>query len=426
MKVIWNADPLIEQLILPRDVEEDVIYTPSIYAVPLRHEGRSYVFHTLTRQCVEGALPKSAKKGDGYDDLIRASFMVPKEEEEWAYYRYVFTLANLSARQKKGRSYTILPTLACNARCIYCYEAGMKQVTMTEETVQQTIRYILSHDTEQGVSLSWFGGEPLLCPEIIDKICSSLKEEGIQYASKAVTNGSLITPEMIEKMKRLWNLSFMQISMDGAEADYKQRKNYYVYDQTYDRVLNNINLLAKAGIDVSVRCNVDEKNWQNIPAFLEDFASKIADREHVSIHFALLFDCRKSSENLAMYQKILDFDSVIERYGFQISEPEFAFRRVHCMADSGAEVIGPDGRLFPCEHCPEEACYGDIWNGITKKAARMEFCRTDEILEKCRDCPFLPDCTGFRSCPNHEANCRDHRKMILEHQFRQKMSHQPL
>ena len=49
---------------------------------------------------------------------------------------------------------------------------------------------------------------------------------------------------------------------------------------------------------------------------------------------------------------------------------------------------------------------------------------TDEILEKCRDCPFLPDCTGFRSCPNHEANCREHRKMILEHQFRLKMERQ--
>ncbi len=424
MKEIWKPDPLIETLILPRDADEHVVYRPSLYAIPLQYAGKSYVFHTLTKQCIEGTLPRTAKKGEGYDDLIQASFLVPEDEEEWAFYRYVFTLADMAVNQNNGRSYTILPTLACNARCIYCYEAGMKPVTMNEETVQQTIRYILSHDTKHGVALSWFGGEPLLCPEIIDKICYSLKEKGIPYTSKTVTNGSLITPELIAKMNGLWNLSFIQISMDGAESDYIKRKHYYVYDQTYDRVLNNINLLAEAGIDVSVRCNVDEENWQNIPAFLEDFASKIADREHVSIHFALLFDCRRSRNNLAMYQKVMDFDREIQRHGFRIPEPEFAFRRIHCMADAGTEVIGPDGRLYPCEHCPEEACYGDIWNGMTNEAARTEFCRTDEIREECRTCPFLPDCTGFRYCPNQEANCREHRKMILEHQFHLKMERQ--
>lgn len=52
----------------------------------------------------------------------------------------------------------------------------MKPVTMTPETADQTIRYIL--DTHEGdrVSLVWFGGEPLLCPDLIDRICGGLRE----------------------------------------------------------------------------------------------------------------------------------------------------------------------------------------------------------------------------------------------------------
>ena len=77
------------------------------------------------------------------------------------------------------------------------------------------------------------------------------------------------------------------------------------------------------------------------------------------------------------------------------------------MADSGSVVIAPDGGLYPCEHCPQESRFGDIWRGVTDAAARETFCRTDRTRDKCRACPFLPDCTSFSSCPVGDTHCRE-------------------
>ena len=48
-----------------------------------------------------------------------------------------------------------------------------------------------------------------------------------------------------------------------------------------------------------------------------------------------------------------------------------------------------DGSLYPCEHCPPESRFGDIWHGTTDEAARKAFCRVDQTREKCRACPHM-------------------------------------
>ena len=117
-----------------------------------------------------------------------------------------------------------------------------------------------------------------------------------------------------------------------------------------------------------------------------------------------------------MWEKIRDARPLIEQAGFKsflqngISRK---FKTNHCMADGGSVLITPEGNIYACEHCPENAKFGDIWHGVTDEAARKEFCRTDIIREKCRTCPFLPDCTTFASCPIEDTHCREVREMMV-------------
>lgn len=78
----------------------------------------------------------------------------------------------------------------------------------------------------------------------------------------------------------------------------------------------------------------------------------------------------------------------------------------------GSVVITPDGSLYPCEHCLPESRFGDIWHGITDEAALKEFCRVDRTREKCRKCPFLPDCTSLATCPVKDYHCREVHELI--------------
>ena len=263
MNEIQKPDKNLIKILPKVNVSDENIYVPSQYVISFDHNGKNYLFNNLTKHIVEGTLPSSAKAGEGYDDLIMAMFLVPEEKDECLYYNSISNLMRTFSYKKGIRSYTILPTLGCNAKCIYCYEEGMKQVTMTPEIVEQTIKYIIDTHEKGDVKLAWFGGEPLLGEKTIDRICEGLVSAGLNYTSTMISNGSLITSKLIDKMKVKWNLKRIQISMDGYETDYKYRKNYYEYQDYYHTVMESISQLSEKGIHVSIRCNVDENNWED-------------------------------------------------------------------------------------------------------------------------------------------------------------------
>ncbi len=415
MNTINKPDEKLARILPPVIPKPETAYVPSQFAISFEHRGKHYVLNNLTKQCIEGELPDKARAGDGFDELITAQFLVPEKKDECAYYNQISTLMRTFGKKKGIRNYVILPTLGCNARCIYCYEEGMKQVTMTDEIVEQTIRFILNTRGGDAVRLNWFGGEPLMFPGTIDRICEGMREAGVKYTSSMISNGSLITPEIIRKMKDDWNLKTIQVSMDGAEEDYIFRKNYRSKYDYYHTVMDALSRMSEAGISVNIRCNVDEDNWERIPRFLEDLKSGVTNKEKIGLYFGPLNDVRTSENDLSLWSKIVDAREEIVKAGFRASP--FAafhlrFRTNHCMADGSGVVIAPDGSLYPCEHCPPESRYGDIWNGITDEEARREFSSVDQIREMCRACPFLPECTGFSHCPVQEFHCREFRHMM--------------
>jgi radical SAM protein with 4Fe4S-binding SPASM domain len=414
--VEMNPPDAVLSRILPQQTpQQNADYVPSQFVLTFSHNGKQYAFHTLTQQLLETELPVSEHGHIEKEALVRGLFLVPKDKDECAYYLSVSALMRTISQKKGNRGFMILPTFGCNARCVYCYEEGMKPISMTEQTADATVRYIAETHAADPVKINWFGGEPLLRTDIIDRVCEGLKQAGVCYRCGMVSNGSLITEEIIGKMKGLWNVTGIQISMDGAERDYIARKRYVVYRDAYHRVIHAISRMSEEGIGVIIRCNTDESIWDGIPQFLTDMAAEITHKEHVRLYFSPLDQVRTGSNALPMWKKILASESMIEKAGFKPFlqyGTKLKFNVHHCMADAGSVVIGPDGSLYPCEHCMAETRFGDVFHGTTDEAARRTFCRTDRVREQCRHCTFLPICTGFSTCPVQDTDCRKVRELF--------------
>ncbi len=423
---IRKPDALLKKLLPSQKPLPDVRYVPSQFALPFVHRNRHYVFHTLTKQCVEAILPEHCSAGEGYDELIEDYFLVPEGKDECGFYQSLSAMMRAYSRKKGEKGYTILPTLCCNARCVYCYEEGRQPLTMSPETVEQTIRYLIDSHAGDRVMITWFGGEPLLCVSVIDRVCEGLREAGVDYKCSMVSNGSLITPAIADKMISDWHLKKIQISMDGAERDYIKRKRYFRDEGQYRTVLHAVDLLTERGISVAIRCNVDWENIDGVAELLDDLKAAVRSKEQVIFYLSPLFDVCGADNSLAFWRKVIDAQQMIASAGFRpflLRSIKRSFRVSFCMADSGGVVICPDGVLSPCEHLQQATAFGDVWHGVTDEAARREFCRTDRIREMCRKCPFLPECTGFSSCPTKDAHCRELREMVALDTLRQMVDH---
>lgn len=428
MREFAKPDSTLSKILPPQELILNKNYVKSQFVIPYSNKGRWFVYNNLTCQIWELDQPlKDQYKASSIEmdcdltRLMQGYFLVPEGKNECQFYENLFNVLRTLRKPKGIKVYTILPTLACNARCVYCYEEGMPQKTMTYEIVEQTVQYILKTKDDGIIELGWFGGEPLLGESIIDSICKKLRSAGVKYTSHIITNGSLLSKAMVDKIVDFWNVSRVQISMDGAESDYIARKRYLVYQDYYNSVMKAVNLLTSRNIIVSIRCNVDEKNIDSIQQVISDLSAMINDKDKVCIYLAPLYSVRTGKDDLYMWKRVFDAEMLIKAAGFNLGSHKSGGvipRIHHCMADAGNVVISPDGKLFSCEHCTSNSKFGDVISGIIDEKARLEFCRIDRTRDMCRKCPFLPDCTSFATCPVKNTHCKE--KMMMQFEYSMK------
>lgn len=421
MREIHKQDTKLLKLLPPQIPLEGIRYVPSQFTLPFERCGKKYVFNTLTKQCLETELPSFAKSGSGSDDLIRQRFLVPEGKDECAFYNSVSAVLRASKKKEAVPSFVVMTTLCCNARCVYCYEEGLKQTNMSDDTADDTTLFILKTCGSRPVKITWFGGEPLLRENVIDRISTGLLEAGVRFSSTFSTNGSLITPSNVKKMAGLWNTRYVNISMDGSEQDYISRKRYYNYRDYYHAVIDAADLISEEGIGVSVRCNVDLENIDSVSDLIKDLASGIKTKSNVCVYPVPLYQVCATPDILKLFQKILDLRETIVSAGFTTISNEYldlSLRTVHCMADGCGFTVAPDGSLYCCELMAKGSLIGNVRDGITDKEAKANFGHVTDTREKCRKCVFLPECTSLSTCPKYYDTCLEMRTLVETDELR--------
>lgn len=373
------------------------------------------VYNTLTYEMI---FVTNMKLNDKMDYFVSRWFLIDTDIDP---YSIVHTLKKIYKNTHKPKSidkisaYTIMPTLKCNARCSYCYEADRKKYDMTEDTAIATADYILN--TSNGYpTLHWFGGEPLFNVKIIDVICNKLHEKKLPFFSTIISNGYLFNEISIEKIWN-WNLKNIQITLDGTKNYYNKIKNYLNEDPNpFGTVMKNIEFLLSNEITVNIRMNLCKDNISDIKSLIELLYNKFKSYKNFSAYCHPLFE--ENHEQIA--RDYVSIQKLLHNMGLSSSYSLSRLRIINnCIADSlKSVVITPNGNLGLCEHFTESELIGNIYNSEINKKVITEWQEPYEI-PKCKTCPFYPQCTKIKKCPVGE--CHKEWREHLEFQIRDSM-----
>ena len=391
------------------------------YCVSLPAEEGILLLNVLTREMLLLTLAE-------YDAALSSAYLHERwftisedqnEKELTELVRWVRT--SLHRAPKHIRTFTILTTTDCNARCYYCYERGCARVTMDLETADKLVNYIQSHAGGKPVKIRWFGGEPLMNVPVIDGISYGLRSRGIDFEAQMVSNGYLFDDRLVARASQSWNLREVQVTLDGTEAVYNRSKAFvYPEGSPYRIVMENIRRLLNAGISVTIRLNMDLHNADNLMELAEELAEGFRGQKRLHVYAHLLFDAEGAGDKGDAPPQLYDALQRLEDFlcAHDLSANRFrGLRRElplsHCMADSGSSVIvAPDGHLGLCEHYTDREFFGHIDSDDQDQDMIASWRERCDPIAQCGECFYYPECTELKKCTGR-MECSEPRRMAL-------------
>jgi len=344
------------------------------------------------------------------ENLKKGGFLIEEDDDE-------FESLKLKNRiDRFSNSYlglTIVPTLNCNFNCFYCYEEK-KKIDMSKEVEDAIVKFVRNRiNNVKSLSVSWYGGEPTLRIEQIERLTKKFKklckEKGCSYSAGIVSNGYLLDRDMAKTLKRL-SVNSVQITIDGPKEVHDKRRVLRNGKGTFDKIIDNIKNIHDI-LRVSVRVNVDRDNAERVFE-LFDYIEKIGLKNKISINIGHVKDytdaCLGIAKNCFSLPEFAKFKVFFQEKIIKRGFSSFEYPRVRmgaaCTADRlNTFVITPNGNIFKCwteVAFSEEYSVGNILKEPTSAQKRnwRKWLLWDPYENpECIHCNILPICNG--GCP---------------------------
>jgi len=357
--------------------------------------------------------PKCAPEDDGLggprSQLVDKGFLVEDQVDELALLR----LANRNGRlAQRDLSLTIAPTLECNFRCTYCYQPTSNHQVMSPEVEDAVVRFAETRLMEKGsMGVTWFGGEPLLRLDIVNRLSERLQElcdrRQAGYTATMISNGFLCNRDTAAHLAAL-KVREIQITLDGP-PDYHDRRRVTANGKpTFQRIIENIKSIHDI-IRVNLRMNVDQYNRDAVEQMLDLLAAEGLARR-VGFYLGQVQPytevCRDVSGHCLSDDRfsLLGLQTLMKMAARGFTSAFNIPRAVNstCIADNlYGFVIAPSGAVGKCwnEIADPSAACGHV---LTAQSQQMKdnclrWQERDPFELECADCILLPICMG--GCP---------------------------
>jgi uncharacterized protein len=340
----------------------------------------------------------------------------------------------------------IQPSAMCQLGCYYCGQQHTKTSFAKEHyaTLLERIRLKAQQKNYTRLAIGWFGGEPLMALQQIRELTPLFQEIadefGMTYEGKIVTNGLSLKENIFIELVTKLAITEIEVTLDGT-AEYHDSHRYTKEGgKSFDYIFNNLLSILnrpdflELGCGVSLRCNVDKKNWEGVTPLIKLLAEhKLYEKLSYFYPIGVYSWGGNDAHNDSLTKEEFsnkEIDWMIEMFeaGFTPSILPNRVKQV-CMAVSPvSEMYDPYGNIFNCTEVSLTNVYEDtpysLGNLKDNPPAHNKVFRplsdwNDTLLTDkfpCHTCKMLPVCGGgcpkswhedMRACPTAKFNIKD-------------------
>lgn len=358
-----------------------------------------------------------------FDELLQKCYLVENKAEDKE--RFCAVVKKLIEKKNKHSTYNLIPSYSCSFSCPYCFEGVLtrkKNETTMSTCMVDTIFDIIAQERAEGynVSLSLFGGEPLRKETL--EINKYIFEKAKKYNLKisAITNGY----DLDQYIQYISDdvFSDFQVTFDGAGKYHNKNKFTKEDKDTFNKLLNNIELIFKTKTTAAIRAriNTNKENVGSLKELQQIFEERgFTKDKRFSFYTKSVDECsnRKNKElsDMDIVKQVKFFPDKTQNmctnsqyyFIFQELEAIFSpkrkfgnFKTQFCGANGSNKLIDPYGDVYSCleEVGKKERRVGFIDKENKKIVHTPLFeewaTRTVQNIPECSECSYALICGG--------------------------------
>ena len=285
----------------------------------------------------------------------------------------------------KNKGLILYLTNGCNLNCNYCFvNKNNKQILDFDK-----YREIIEKYKNDISYITFFGGEPLLCIDLIKKIINYNKTNNYNYYYILNTNGTLLNKDIINLI--INNNILVNASLDGNLLSNKNRFNKNIFNV----VIKNIKELLNNNIDVIINYVITPNNIE----YFHDSLLFFKDNNIKEICLLINYDIKWNNKDInefknQLYESIDLFNKDLKVYPID--------SKIHLLKDNLEEhkcdfgneniVVSQEGDLYPCISFIDE-----------KYKNKSEY--INEVnTSNCNNCSYLKYCINNCMCRSINVN----------------------
>ncbi len=413
--------------------DENILYD----VLSRRYVGVSDAVLSLIASLEKGVSPDEGDEAEICRALVEQGFLVEHRGIDDERLRLHL---EASAKGIPGAMYvTLMPTLACNLACTYCFQNGSPAYNrMSRETEDATLEFILRKVDEAATPkliVHYFGGEPLTRKDVLIRSAevfhASMAARGGSFEWEITTNGVSLDRPFVEAMNQ-FGRGTIKVTLDGDKETHDAARIYRNGKGSFDVIFDNVVAVASAGLTrLRIGGNFlpdQEESYARLVHKLEEAgvlgkldAIKFKPIAPTAANMASPSDgvsgvaaatCTTCASPKREAEVMVRLDRLVRK-----KRPEAKSETIDSIGGicelhwDNQFIIDPDGLVYKCPAVAgrPEVAIGSVTSASLKGAPLLEL----RPWEKCGDCAYMPICVGgclggkyLETGRRDEVNCK--------------------